>query len=129
MSAREQILKRRRLGGDAWARAEQALRRFDGDQLLYLLVVIDEPAGSGSQEQGREREQVDDLGDVISPEGLAAARGQAEEAGKIIKETQGFVAVVGKEVPLIGDVRKRQALARADLRRAYFALQPPTPPE
>jgi hypothetical protein len=135
MSAREQIPKRLRLGGDAWATAEQVLPRFDGDQLLYLLVVIDEPGGSGSQEQEKkkqtqkekeeEEEKAAGLGDVISLEGLAAARGSAKRARQILEETADLVAVVERDVPLIGNVKQRQALARADLRRAYFALQPP----
>jgi hypothetical protein len=131
MSAREQIQKRLGPGGEDWARAEQALLRLDGDQLLYLLVVIDERSAAGSQKEGREQDdgKIADLADVISPEGLAAARRRAEEAGRIIKETAGFVAAVEQDVPLIGDVKQRQASARADLRRAYFAFEPPAKPD
>jgi hypothetical protein len=70
-----------------------------------------------------------DLVGVISPEGLAAARELAGKTRGIIKETEDLDAALEKGVPLIGNVRKRQASARADLRRAYFTLQPQTQPE
>jgi hypothetical protein len=120
-SAREQILKRLRFSGDAWARAQQTLDRLDGDELLYLLVVLDKPG----EPQEQKPDDVDDLAGVISPEGLAAARQRAEQAGKIVEETSDVSAVLDRELPLIGNVRQRQATARADLRRAYFALQVP----
>jgi hypothetical protein len=110
-----------RFSGDAWARAQQTLDRLDGDELLYLLVVLDKPG----EPQGQKPDDVDDLAGVVSPEGLAAARQRAEQAGKIIEETSDVSAVLDRELPLIGNVRQRQAAARADLRRAYFALQVP----
>jgi hypothetical protein len=126
-SAREQILKRLGFSGDAWAKAEQALNRLDGEELLYLLVVLDEPTKPRDREQPPQQEPDDgsDLAAVISPEGLAAARQGAEQARQIIKETSDVGAVLGGELPVIGNVRQRQATARADLRRAYFALQAP----
>jgi hypothetical protein len=124
-SAREQVLRRLRFSGDAWAKAEQALGRCDGDQLMFLLVVVDKPREPEPAAQG---ERVD-LAGVISPEGLAAVRGQAEQARKIIEETTDLGAILNKGVPLIGNVRERQLSARADLRRAYFALQVPERPE
>jgi hypothetical protein len=130
VSAREQIPKRLRLGGDAWAEAEQVLRRLDADQLLYLLVVIDEPGDAGSRGQQRqqredqEKQMLADLDEVISREDLAAARESAGQARRVIEETGDLGIVVERDVPLIGSVKRRQASARADLRRAYFALQP-----
>jgi hypothetical protein len=120
-SAREQILKQLRFSGDAWVRAQQTLDRLDGDELLYLLVVLDKPGDP----QDQKPDDVDDLAGVIWPEGLAAARHSAEQAGKIIEETSDVSAVLDRELPLIGNVRQREATARADLRRAYFALQVP----
>jgi hypothetical protein len=120
-SAREQILKQLRFSGDAWARAEQTLNRLDGDELLYLLVVLDKPGDPPE----RQPDDVDDLAGVIASEGLAAARQRAEQAGRIIQETSDVSAALDRELPLIGNVRQRQATARADLRRAYFALQAP----
>ncbi|MHC5006482.1 MAG: hypothetical protein ACYTGF_03875 [Planctomycetota bacterium] len=120
-SARQQILKRLRFSGDAWVGAQQTLNRLDGDELLYLLVVLDNPGDPQEQKP----DDVDDLAGVISPEGLAAARQRAEQAGRIIEETSDVSAVLDRELPLIGNVRQRQATARADLRRAYFALQVP----
>jgi hypothetical protein len=109
--AREEILKRLRFSGDAWAKAGLALGRCDGDRLLYLLVVFDETS------------ETPDLGDVISLEGLATARGSAERTRKIIKETEDVQAAFARGSPVIGNVNERQASARGDLRRAYFALQ------
>ncbi|MHC4100231.1 MAG: hypothetical protein ACYSW1_05015 [Planctomycetota bacterium] len=120
-AAREQIRKRLRLTGDAQTRAEQTLNRCDGDQLLYLLVVVDEP---GDPDESRQDEAAG-LAGIISPEGLAAARGRAKQAFKSIEETDDLSAALVRDLPLIGNVRVRQATARADLRRAYFALQVP----
>jgi len=120
-SAREQVLKRLRFSSDARSRTEQALNRCDGDQLLYLLVVVEEPADPGQPRL----DEAAGLGGVITPEGLAAARGWAGEARGVLKETEDLGAVLDRDVPLIGNVKQRQATARADLRRAYFALQAP----
>jgi hypothetical protein len=120
-NAREQILKRLRFSGDARSRAEQVLNRCDGDQLLYLLVVVDEPADPGEKEP----DEAAGLDGVITPQGLAAARGRAEEARGALRETEDLGAVLDRDVGLIGNVKQRQATARADLRRAYFALQAP----
>jgi hypothetical protein len=127
MNAREQILKRLRFSGDAWARTEQMLNRLDGDQLLYLLVVIEGPRDPAEAE--KEPGEAAGLAGVVSPEGLATARGQAEPAAKPLEETSDLAAVLDRGLPLIGNVRERQAMARADLRRVYFALQPPEEPK
>jgi hypothetical protein len=120
-NAREQVLKRVRFSSDARSRAEQELNRCDGDQLLYLLVVVSEPADPGEKEP----DEAAGLDGVITPEGLAAARGRAEEARGVLKETEDLGAVLDRDVGLIGNVKQRQATARADLRRTYFALQAP----
>jgi hypothetical protein len=100
--------------------AEALVGRLDADQLLYLLVVLGEPGGPGEAAQ----DDLAGLGGVISLEGLATAQEQAERAGRILEEAADLGAVLEGSVPRIGDVRDRQATARADLRRAYFALQP-----
>jgi hypothetical protein len=120
-SAREQVLKRLRFSSDGRAKAQRALNRCDGDQLLYLLVVVDGPTDPGDKEP----DEAAGLAGVITPGGLAAARGRAEEARGVLKVTEDLGAVLDGDVPLIGNVRQLQATARADLRRAYFALQAP----
>ena len=119
--AREQVLKRLRFGSEARTRAERMLNRLDGDELLYLLVVVDEPADPKKPPQ----DDAAGLTGVISPEGLATARGRATQTRGILKETEDLSVALDRELPLIGNVRQRQATARADLRRAYFALQAP----
>jgi hypothetical protein len=120
MSAREQILPRLHFTGDARLKAEQALRTFDGDRLLYLLVVIDAPRSAEAEPQPLPTE----LADVLSLEALAAARARAEQVMRMIEETDSVEVVADQAPPPIGRVAERQAAARADLRRAYFALQP-----
>jgi hypothetical protein len=120
-STREQVLKRLRFGSEARSRAERMLNRLDGDQLLYLLVVVDEPTDPGKPPQ----HEAAGLTGVISPEGLTAARELANQARAILKETEDLGAALDTDLPLIANVKARQATARADLRRAYFALQDP----
>jgi hypothetical protein len=120
-STREEVLKRLRFSSEARSRAGRMLNRLDGDQLLYLLVVFDETADP-------EEPRVDEaagLDGVISPEFLEAARGRAGAARGVLRETEDLAAALDTDVPLIGNVKQRQATARADLRRAYFALQAP----
>jgi hypothetical protein len=120
MAARGQILLRLGFTGDARLKAEQTLRTLDGDRLLYLLVVIDAPKGADVEPLPVPA----DLAGVLSLDDLAMARAQAEQAIRMIEETRSIEAVADQRPLLIGDVAKRQAAARGDLRRAYFALEP-----
>ena len=120
MSAREQILPRLRFIGDARLQAQQTLGRLDGDRLLYLLVVIDAPKGADAEPPPVPAE----LADVLSLDDLAVARAQAEQVIRMVEETASLEAVADQPVVPIGNVAERHASARADLRRAYFALEP-----
>jgi hypothetical protein len=84
-------------------------------------VVVDEPTDPGKPPQ----HEAAGLTGVISPEGLTAARELANQARAILKETEDLGAALDTDLPLIANVKARQATARADLRRAYFALQDP----
>jgi hypothetical protein len=112
--AREQVLRRLVTRGNATPQAEQLLGALDGDQLLYLLVILeerdDEAASPG-------------LTDVLPADVIAEARSRAEQARTVLRQSGDLRAAFDGGVPRIGMVNERFATARADLRRAYFTLQ------
>lgn len=96
-------------------RIEQAVRNLDGDDLLFLLVIIATPDG---QEPAPLRLQ--GLDDVISLESLFVAQGEAGQVAAAIVERGHLGALRARD---IGHVERRLAEARADYRRAIAALK------
>ena len=113
--------------GDAEAleRSTASIHRLDGDQLLYLLVVVTHRASEDEPTPQR----LHALDDCVSLESLFVAQGDSERVTERIIATGDLAAVLANPVPEIGLVEEHFSAARADYRRAIATLQPePTPP-
>ena len=115
---REQVVRGLHLGGEARQRAEAVVERLDGDQVLYLLAILEDRTPDDDPDE------LSGLDDVISHAGLVLARTQAGRVRGLIRESENLQVVYEQEIPDIGSVRDRMTAARADLRRAYFAVNP-----
>lgn len=112
---------------DRWASQDAEARRrssglvqqIDGDQLLYLLVVIVE----FNADADRTPIQLQVLDDVMSLENLFVAQGQAAAARDRIIAARDLSIVLADPVPQIGSVQERFSKARSDHRAALAALR------
>jgi hypothetical protein len=105
--------------------ANATVKRWDGDELLYMLVILDTMARAG--EEGESKTETNDqrfvpLADVISLPELDGARREATRIAPRL--ARGEIEIFDDEdFPRFGRVVKGMHSARGDLRRALAALR------
>ncbi|MDY7107776.1 MAG: hypothetical protein SYC29_03985, partial [Planctomycetota bacterium] len=114
--------------------AKAMVSRCDGDQLLYLLAILDTMARAGEEEEEQEEAGADakddrfaPLADVISLPELGTARRETSIVAPRLARGE-LDLFDGGEFPRFGRVVERMRGARGDLRRALRFLHPPDAP-
>jgi hypothetical protein len=105
--------------------ARALVQQWDGDQLLYLLAILDTMARAGEREDGKDETKDDrfaPLADVISLSELEAAQRQTSFIAPQLARGE-IDILAGREIPRFGRVVERMHSARSDLRRALAFLQ------
>jgi hypothetical protein len=110
---------------NAYDAARAIVSRWDGDELLYVLAVLDTMARAGKEDDGEEQTADDPfapLADVVSLSELEAARREASLVAPRL--ARGEIDIFGgRGFPRFGHVSERMRSARDDLRRALGALR------
>jgi hypothetical protein len=111
---------------DRYDAAKTTVKRWDGDELLFMLAVLDTMTRAAENEEpgaGEEDDRFAPLADVISLPELEAARREATRIAPRL--ARGEIEIFDEgDVPRFGRVVKRMHSARGDLRRALAALRP-----
>lgn len=128
---------------EEFQRNRQVIRKWNGDELLFGLIVLDtlrpavaqretaaerdsiaaatEPGGAAVKDQ--KHELAERLGEILSPEGLKSTR--AHVAFAVLDLKSGNLSIFGeRQIPDVGSVEKRRRAARRDLRRARSLVDP-----
>ncbi len=104
------------------------ITHWDGDQLLYLLIITRPGAANDKSAPTAVNPALRPLGELLSLEGLTVALGEAEQIRRGI--FAGNIDVFAdRQVPEIGRVHEHLAAARADLGRTLTALTKTRQPE
>jgi len=115
---------------EAYDATNATVKRWDGDQLLYMLAILDTMTRAG--EDGESETDTEDhrfapLADVISLSELEAVRREAAHIAPRL--ARGEIEIFDKgDITRFGRVAERMHSARGDLRRALAALRSPGRP-
>ncbi len=97
------------------------ITHWDGDQLLYLLVITRPGAANDRSAPTVPNPALHPLRELLSLEGLTVALGEAEQIRRWV--SAGNIDVFAdRQIPEIGRVHEHVAAARADLGRTLTAL-------
>ena len=97
------------------------ITHWDGDQLLYLLIITRPGAANDKSAPTAVNPALRPLGELLSLEGLTVALGEAEQVRRRV--SAGNIDVFADRlIPEIGRVHEHVAAARADLGRTLTAL-------
>jgi len=126
---------------EEYERITETVKRWDGDELLYVLAVLDTMAraegqaaeakskpgdeeGDASGQAGHEVDPLTRLADVVSMAGLETVRREVPIIAPRL--ARGEIDIfAGRDIPRFGRVAERMHSARGDLRRALAALRSP----
>ncbi len=104
------------------------ITHWDGDQLLYLLVITRPGAANDRSAPTVPNPAIHPLRELLSLEGLTVALGEAEQIRRWV--SAGNIDVFAdRQAPEIGRVHEHLAAARAELGRTITALSKTSQPE
>ena len=97
------------------------ITHWDGDQLLYLLIITRPGAANDRSAPTAVNPALRPLGELLSLEGLTVALGEAEQIRRRV--SAGNIDVFAdRQIPEIGRVHEHLAAARADVGRTITVL-------